>query len=151
MSEYTCKTNYHNSYWEKHIFNAILEKGLNILWDRRTEGEKKERLRYGSITTPLDHITLCYLQNPTLQFFCLSASFSAAALPGAISNCKLCLSQLRTDSNWLGFLRGHLHISFHTPMTSDQPCDCFRLFTKVRPFFREISDWLLVKGQYASE
>ena len=45
-----------------------------------------------------------------------------------------------TNSNWHGSSRWCLHKSFITPTISDQPRDCFRLFTQAPPVQRNL--WL---------
>ena len=109
-----------------------------LLWcerDRQMEGDKYSLL-YWPITASLDRTMLCY--HLALMLFSQEVlNQSLAGAPKTDSRLSLTLPVSHVGICIYHFIT-HTHISI-------QPCDCFHLFSQVRPVQR-ISDWQLGQG-----
>ena len=129
---------------------------LGVKTSEVCEGQRhggKDRLLYWPITSyPLDYTTLCYLQ-------CLTSSSNESTQPVLVRRLlaplrlRFSISRLDSAASW-HWLKTHIVSDpqtgiciyhFITPSISDQPHDCFRLFTLVRLVQRNL--WLMTRSR----
>ena len=107
-------------------------KGLKLLWGERQMdggGERQDRLLYWPVTSSLDHIPLCYLQDPLSN---QRSDMGHRPQEERSQWLQAGSDSALADSNWLNH-RGHLHILFHNAdnFRLDHVI-LFRSFTQVR-------------------
>ena len=90
---------------------------------------------YHAVLPSRPHLTLLLLLGWGRVYSAWGLLLTAAPV-GTLNDCKMGLTQLTLTLTDLGICTYH----FIIPTISDQPCDCFCLFTQVCPFYRNL--WL---------
>ena len=111
------------------------QQGLKLVWEMEAERLISILIHNFFLTIPYCVIFMTPLSTSSASWSGLLNCSPCGPPPQQVllSDCRLALTH--TAFNWVDTLMGICIYYFITPMTSDKPCDCFRLFTQLRFWF----------------